>query len=124
MTIFDFLNNILHDKSSVDLDISDYNLYSPYIINRFLSQYSKDVCYIVNHTVNKHCDSNSDKEFHYKFLTNALPVLKKKFIRYIKKKKEEKTNYENCANLHEVSKREIDLYFREFNLNIQKYERI
>ena len=123
MTIFDFLNNILHDKKQSELDLSDYNVYSPYIINRFLSQYNKDVCYIINHTVNKHCDGNLDKEFHYKFLTNVLPKLKKKFIRYIKKKKEDKKpNYDKCASLHEISKREVDLYFKEFNLNTKKYE--
>ena len=123
MTIFDFLNNITHEKSKKELDISDQTLYSPYIINRFLSQYNKDVCYIINHTVNKHCDGNLDKEFHYKFLTNVLPKLKKKFIRYIKKKKEDKKpNYDKYASLHEISKREVDLYFKEFNLNTKKYE--
>jgi hypothetical protein len=122
MTIFDFLNNILHDKKKAELDISDYSLYSPYIINRFLSQYSKDVCYVVNHTVNKHCQNNLDKEYHYSFLTNALPKLKKKFIRYIKKNKDKEQDYSKCANLHEISKREVDLYFKEFNLNIKKYE--
>jgi len=122
MTIFDFLNNITHDKNNNELDISDYSVYSPYIINRFLSQYSSDVCYIVNHTVNNNCESNSDKEFHYKFLTNALPKLKKKFIRYIKKKTTKDKDYSKCANLHEISKREVDLYFKEFKLNIENYE--
>jgi hypothetical protein len=122
MTIFDFLNNITHDKNNNELDISDYSVYSPYIINRFLSQYSSDVCYIVNHTVNNNCESNSDKEFHYKFLTNTLPKLKKKFIRYIKKKTTKDKDYSKCANLHEISKREVDLYFKEFKLNIENYE--
>lgn len=122
MTIFDFINSILHTKQCKDIEISDYNSYSPFIVNRFLSQYSPDVSYIVNHTVNKNCESNSDKDYHFKFMTNVLPKLKSKFIRYIKKKNEKNNDYTKCANLHEVSKREIDLYFKEFNLNIKKYE--
>lgn len=122
MTIFDFLNNITHDKNHVELDLSDYNTYSPYIINRFLSQYSSDVCYIINHTVNKNSETNWDKEHHYKFLINVLPKLKKKFIRYIKKNTTKNKDYTKCANIHEISKREVDLYFKEFKLNIENYE--
>tara|TARA_E500000318_G_scaffold86973_2_gene83781 strand:+ start:855 stop:1223 length:369 start_codon:yes stop_codon:yes gene_type:complete len=122
MTIFDFLNNILHDKKQSELDLSDYNVYSPYIINRFLSQYSSDVCYVINHTVNKNFETNWDKEHHYKFLIESLPKLKKKFIRYIKKNKDKDKDYTRCADIHEISKREVDLYFKEFKLNIKKYE--
>lgn len=122
MTIFDFLNIITHDKNHAELDLSDFNVYSPYIINRFLSQYSSDICYIINHTVNKNSEINWDKEHHYKFLVNALPKLKKKFIRYIKKSTTKNKDYTKCASLHEISKREVDLYFKEFKLNIENYE--
>ena len=122
MTLFDFLSNITHDKNKPELDISDLSNYSPYIINRFLSQYSPEISYIINHTVNKTCETNSDKEHHYKFLTYALPALKKKFIRYIKKKNEKNKDFTKCASLHEISKREVDLYFKEFNVNIENYE--
>ena len=113
MTIFDFLNNITHDKNHIELDLSDYNTYSPYIINRFLSQYSSDVCYVINHTVNKNSESNWDKDYHYKFLINVLPKLKKKFIRYIKKNTTKNKDYTKCANIHEISKKYVLVKYKE-----------
>ena len=121
MTIFDFLNNILHDKKQQELDLADFNTYSPYIINRFLSQYGDDVCYIINHSVNKLSENHYDKEHHYKLMTNLLRKLKKKFIRYIKKKNEKKGDYDKCSRLHEISKREVDMYVKEFGIDIKKY---
>lgn len=122
MKLFDFISNILTYKKNTEIEISDYNNYSPFIINRYLSHYNDNICFIVNHTVNRINDINFNKDFHYKFLINILPKVKNKFINYIKRDKPKTENFSKCANLHEVSEREIELYFKNYGLNIKNYE--
>jgi len=51
-----------------------------------------------------------------------IPKVKRKFIRYVKKKKVDKRDFELLSNRHELSQREIQLYSENFGVNIRKYE--
>lgn len=119
--VFDFINNIAFDIYSVDINIADSQLYSPYITNRYLSFVNPTIAHLINTTVNKYGLVFSATE-HYKFLFNFIPKTKRKFIRYTKKKKQDKNTFERLSRQLEVSEREIELYSQNFNINIKKYE--
>ena len=53
---------------------------------------------------------------------NLIPKTKRKFIRYIKKRKADKKECELLSKRYELSKREINLYSETFDVNIKKYE--
>jgi len=110
--IFDFLNSILFSKKKISINEENKNTYVPFLINRWLSFYSKDVCNIVNQSVNKF--SNFSKEEHYLFLKNMLPKLPLKRLDYVKKKKNDNNdsddNVSMLAKNLEISKREINQY--------------
>ena len=120
-TIFDLIDRLTR-RSSKDLDISEHQIYSPYIVNRFLSQRRDDICYLINSTVNVLHEKNHDKDFHYRFLRGILPRgLGKKFIRYIKKAKNKSTDVGRAPEIHELSRREIELYVEQFNVDVSRY---
>jgi len=112
-TIFDFLRSILFSKNKLITNEDNKSSYVPFLINRWCSFYSKDVCTLINFTVNRF--SNFTKEEHYLFLYNMLP--KKKFLKidYVKKKSKDKEDIEDdkitmLAKNLELSKREINQY--------------
>jgi len=119
--VFDIINNIAFDTYSIDINIADGQLYSPYITNRYLSFVNPACARLINSTVNKY-GLVFDSTHHYNFLFNLVPKTKRKFIRYIKKKKVDKKTFERLSRQLEVSEREIDLYSQNFNINIKKYE--
>ena len=80
------INNIAFDSYIVDINIADSQLYSPYITNRYLTSVNPQVTHLVNNTVNKYGIVFNSLD-HYKFLFHLVPKSKRKFIRYIKKKK-------------------------------------
>lgn len=108
MTIFDYLNDILRDKTGT-LPLDDY---SPYLVNRWLSFTNPHLAEFVNQFNTKLL--LEDKELHYKTMMSALPkVSKVPRINYIKKLKEEKTEKDSrikilAINL-EISEREAEL---------------
>ena len=112
-TIFDFLNSILFSKKNIKLSEDNKTSYVPFLVNRWCSFYSKEVCSIVNHTVNRF--SNLSKEEHYTFLKNIINRVPFKKINYIKKNKDTQKNNEDdtlslLAKNLELSKREINQY--------------
>jgi hypothetical protein len=111
-TIFDFLNSILFSKKKICINDENKNTYVPYLINRWLSFYSKDITNIINQSVNRY--TNLTRDEHYAFLKNILPKLPFKRLEYVKKKKEEKTKQDEMVDLLaknlELSKREINQY--------------
>ena len=87
--MFDHLNDILFNKRGDQLNNVDHETdYSPYMINRWLSMYSDDMCNIINSTVNWLDPVFKSKRDHYKFLLHMIPRSKRKFIKYIKKHKQ------------------------------------
>ena len=119
--VFDIINNIAFDSNPVDINIADSGLYSPYITNRYLTHINPQITLLVNNTVNKYGIAFSSLD-HYKFMFNLIPKTKRKFIRYIKKKKADKKECKLLSKRYELSEREINLYSETFDVNIKKYE--
>jgi len=120
-SFFDFVNNIAFDRNPIDINITDSQLYSAYITNRYITFINKECTLLINNTVNKHGLAYNN-ELHYNLLFNLIPKTKRKFIRYVKKKKKDKKSFERTADLYELSRREIQLYSENFGVNINKYE--
>ena len=119
--VFDLINNIAFDSHVVDINIADSQLFSPYITNRYLTFVDPRINHLINNTVNKYGIAFNSLD-HYKFLFHLIPKTKRKFIRYIKKKKKNKIVLERIANQLEISQREVDLYSKNFKINTKKYE--
>ena len=119
--VFDLINNIAFDSRVVDINIADSQLFSPYITNRYLTFVDPRINHLINNTVNKYGIAFNSLD-HYKFLFHLIPKTKRKFIRYIKKKKKNKIVLERIANQLEISQREVDLYSKNFKINTKKYE--
>lgn len=124
-TIFEYINSILFSKKKLDINMDD-NTYSSFMINRWASMYSAEMCYFINKTTNFRLDKifGNSKEDQYKFLLNLIPKLKYSKINYLKKSKKEtikQTNKDNgieinleeaYANNYELSQREIKEYLK------------
>ena len=119
--VFDLINNIAFDSHVVDINIADSQLFSPYITNRYLTFVDPRINHLINNTVNKYGIAFNSLD-HYKFLFHLIPKTKRKFIRYIKKKKKNKIVLKRIANQLEISQREVDLYSKNFKINTKKYE--
>lgn len=119
--VFDLINNIAFDSHVIDINIADSQLFSPYITNRYLTFVDPRINHLINNTVNKYGIAFNSLD-HYKFLFHLIPKTKRKFIRYIKKKKKNKIVLERIANQLEISQREVDLYSKNFKINTKKYE--
>jgi hypothetical protein len=120
-SFFDFVNNIAFDSHQLDINITDSQLYSAYITNRYITFINKENTLLINNTINKYGAVFSN-DLHYSFLFNLIPKVKRKFIRYTKKKKVDKKDFELLSKRHELSQREIQLYSEKFGVNIRKYE--
>lgn len=110
-TIFDFLNCILFAKAKKSLTQENSSVYTPFMINRWCSFYSKELSKFINLSVNRF--SNFTKEEHFAFLKNFLPKLPFKKISYVKKKVVENEIDDKICMLAknlELSKREINHY--------------
>ena len=104
--LFDYLKDIIVNKKGT-IPLFEY---VPFLINRWLSFITPEVCSVINDTVNK--SYFLDKDQHYKFLVTAFP--KQKFmskINYIKKVKDIDINKDDKINMlakcKELSIREV-----------------
>ena len=120
-SFFDFVNNIAFDREQLDINITDSQLYSAYITNRYITFLNTESALLINNTINKY-GQVFNNETHYNFLFNLIPKVKRTFIRYVKKKKVDKKDFELLSKRHELSQREIQLYSEKFGVNIKKYE--
>lgn len=105
MTIFDYLNDLLKDKTG-KLSLEQY---SPYLINKWLSFINPQLAEFINRFNNKLY--LEDKEMHYKTMLSVLPKIKSvPRIDYIKKIKtnalESDKRVAIIASGMEISKRE------------------
>ena len=53
-SFFDFVNNIAFARTQIDINITDSQLYSSYITNRYITFINKECTFFVNNTVNKY----------------------------------------------------------------------
>jgi len=89
MTIFDYLNSILFSRKKIELNCDDESQFSSFMINRWISFYSKDVAVYVNQTSNQYCGVFISKQEQSDFIFNVYPKLKYKRLEYIKKAKKD-----------------------------------
>lgn len=106
MTLFDWINQILlHKKDWNDFDEVEQKTFNTFMINRFLSM-SEDFVDAVN-ICQEHTFQMKDKDV-YNLYRKLIPK-QKKFLRYIKGKKDKypKKLTKFLASHYEVSQREI-----------------
>jgi hypothetical protein len=120
-TVFDYIDSILYKKPLRKTDIDYSSNYNIYLINRWLSMYSPDLCNIVNSTVNTFGKYLSKQE-HYNLLYNLIGKCSKKKINYIKKakqnSKDDLESINEIADMLEISPREAkELIDLEIYLN-------
>ena len=114
MTLFDWLNQILlHKKRWEDFDESEQKTFNTFMINRFLSMSSDFVDAVNICQVHTYQMKNKDVYNLYKHL---FPK-QKKFLRYIKGKKDKfpKKLLSFLSNHFEVSQREVAEYLEILN---------
>jgi len=114
MTLFDWLNQILlHKKRWEDFDESEQKTFNTFMINRFLSM-SSDFVDAVN-ICQEHTYQMQDRDV-YNLYKHLFPK-QKKFLRYIKGKKDKfpKKLLSFLSNHFEVSQREITDYLEILN---------
>lgn len=123
MTFFDVLNNVLYNKKTDTKILYDgIEEYSPFMINRWCSMHSPDVCCLVNITTNRLHSIFDDKLSQYKLHLNVIPRVNRKRINYIKKTKPVDKKDEAEQELIDALAHELELSKKEINMCIQ-YER-
>jgi|TARA_R110000796_G_scaffold88535_1_gene190421 hypothetical protein len=120
MNFFQLQNKLFYsDKSkSVEfLDSEGEQAFVPFLLNRWLTMYSKQTVSFVNDTLNKYCGVfDTDKQKTYRLYYNLIPRLKFKRINYIKKVKKDKAEQEDLDQLKliarnkNISVRELKMY--------------
>lgn len=115
MNFFQLQNKLFYSKkdNAGYLDQEGEQSFVPYLFNRWLSFYSKETPGFVNETLNKYSNLFEDKQQQYRLYYNLIPRLKFKRIKYIKKikkQKEEEVNYELMARSNCISVRELKQY--------------
>ncbi len=125
--IFTHINNVLQYKRD-DKMIEHDSSYNAYMMNRWLSMYSPNVAFIINHTANTFYQIFNTKHDHYKFLLNIIPKSKIFRIKYIKKKKAESDDRDEIicflAKQLELSKREIKYYIDSHSIDLSDYKHL
>ena len=119
---FDFVTNILFERDKIDIDVTSTQIYSPYIVNRYVTFADTRFVPLINNSVNMYGSAFSINVDHYNFLHFLIPKTKRKYINYTKKIKKDKKIYETVCKQYELSQREVDLYSETFKINIKKYE--
>ena len=115
MNFFQLQNKLFYSKKSKagDLDTEGEQAFVPFLFNRWLSFYNKDMSVFVNETFNKFSGIFDDKQKCYRLYYYLIPRLKWKKITYVKKKKREDEEEENLtliAKNKNISKRELLQY--------------
>lgn len=118
----DFINDILRNKEGNLFNNLDNELeFSPYIIQRILSMNSFITCNILNHTTNGKFKFLDKKQI-YKLWVKIIPP-SNKFVETIKRSRKttlteiEEKVVDFLAQKHKISKREVEEYIKELNLN-------
>lgn len=120
MNFFQLQNKLFFSdkrKQPEPLDSEGEQSFVPFLLNRWLTMYSKDTVGFVNSTLNKYSTIfDTDKQSTYKFYFNLIPRLKFKKMNYIKKVKKDKEKQEEQDQLKMIAKnnylsvRELEMY--------------
>jgi len=117
MNIFDILNSILFKRKKIDLSCDDESNINLFMLNRWISMYSKDTANYINDTSNRYWTVLVSKNEQYNFLFNIFSKIKFKRIVYLKKDKQD-----NNKELVDV----IPEFYssREYNFNKKLYKEL
>lgn len=120
MNFFQLQNKLFYSdkrKSAEFLDSEGEQSFVPFLLNRWLTMYSKDTVGFTNETLNKYCGIfDTDKQKTYRLYYNLIPRLKFKRINYIKKVKKDKAAQEDLDQLKLIARnknmsvRELKMY--------------
>jgi hypothetical protein len=120
MNFFQLQNKLFYSdkrKKAEYLDSEGEQAFVPFLINRWLTMYSKDTVSFTNETLNKYCGIfDTDKQKTFRLYYNLIPRLKFKRISYIKKKKKDKDKLDETDQLKMIAKnkhisvRELEMY--------------
>ena len=115
MNFFQLQNKLFYSKKedAEYLDSEGEQAFVPYMFNRWLSFYSKEMVVFTNETLNKFGSIFQDKQQAYRMYYHFIPRLKFKRIVYAKKPKkdqEEEENLELIAKNNNLSVRELKDY--------------
>ena len=120
MNFFQLQNKLFYSdkrKKAEYLDSEGEQAFVPFLINRWLTMYSKDTVSFTNETLNKYCSIfDTDKQKTFRLYYNLIPRLKFKRISYIKKKKKDKDKLDETDQLKmiarnkHISVRELEMY--------------
>jgi len=115
MNFFQLQNKLFYSKkdNAGVLDSEGEQAFVPFLFNRWLSFYNKELPGFVNETLNKFGGIFDDKQEVYKLYYYLIPRLKWQRISYIKKKKKEDEDIEGLntiAKNKNISKRELQQY--------------
>ena len=132
MLLFDFLKDIICRKKGDLLNNPENQIeFQPYLIQRWLSFHSSGMVKLLNNTINRLYTVPETKNDWYKLFLISIPKTYFKKIKYIKKnvkekqkKKEDDIVYEYIARSKQMSKREVEMYIKEFNIDIDHYRDI
>jgi len=110
-TIFDFIEATIFTKNKALLQSSDDEKeFSPYMVNRWLSMYSPQMCNVVNETTNRYSTVFDNKKDLFDFYVSVLPKVSFKKISYIKKSAKEDKEFKYTdliAKTRQTSQREV-----------------
>lgn len=119
--LFDLLDRILFTKREVNHNIGDEQIH-PYIINRWISMYSTQLCTVINNTGNWLYSVFDSNDQYYIFLQKFLPRVANRRIHYIKKTKKITNEKKDDTNDVDILARNLELSKREIKCLIE-YER-
>lgn len=94
MTIFDYLNSVLYSKKRIELNCDDESQFNLFMMNRWISFYSKELAGYINQTTNKTGSVFTSKQEQYDYIFNVVPKLRFKKLEYVKKVKKEDSEEE------------------------------
>ena len=124
MTIFNVLNSLFYSKKRIEITSDNENIFSLFMVNRWMSMYSPELLKIINETSNSYWSIFETKRETYDWLYALFPRLRFKRVAYIKKKKkgsddkdaiEQDALIATIATSHELSQREVKMYMDMFS---------
>lgn len=115
MNFFQLQNKLFYSKKANAgvLDQEGEQTFVPFLINRWLSFYNKNMTIFANETFNKYSTIFDDKQRVYRLYYHLIPRLKFKRITYIKKQKkdtEDNSDLILIAKNKNISVRELKEY--------------
>lgn len=117
---FQLINDLLFFKKESALNEDDLQCFVPFMVNRYASMYSHDMCEYINAVLNnKTLIGNFTPMELYNIYYNIIPKVKYKKIQYIKKAKKEKSltlKEEELQNKLKSIAKNMDLSFNEVKI--------